>query len=208
MDPATARKRMVDRLQRADRIERPATADALRAVPRHEFLPNHAVARAYEDRPLRIGDGQTVSAPHMVARITDLIAPTAGDRVLEIGTGCGYHAAVTSELVGEEGAVVSVEYHESLARRARERLARLGYPVGVRVGDGHDGWPPEAPYDACYLTCAAASVPDALREQVAGPIVAPVGRGRQTLVRLTPTADGWERESHGGVRFVPMVGGN
>ena len=230
MDAETARHRMVDRLERAGRIERPATARAMRAVPRHLFLPDYSVTRAYEDRPLRIGANQTVSAPHIVARITDLLGVSPGDRVLEIGTGCGYHAAVTGTLVRggrtdtsgrtdgsdesdrtdeNDGAVVSVEYHERLAEQARERLARLDVPVRVRVGDGHEGWPAGAPYDAAYLTCAAETLPAPVLEQVreGGPVVAPVGRRDQRLVRVRRTDDGLRRETHGRVRFVPMLGG-
>ncbi len=206
MNAESARDRMVDRLQRDGTIQRPETAAAMRAVARHEFLPDRSVRRAYADRPLRIGNGQTVSAPHMVARIADLLAVEPGDRVLEIGTGCGYHAAVTAHLVGSDGRVVSVEYHERLARAARDRLAEL--PVDVHVGDGHDGWPSAAPYDAAYLTCAASSLPDAIRDQTPdGPVVAPVGRDQQRLVVVRPTDDGRTRSTHGRVRFVPMLGG-
>jgi protein-L-isoaspartate(D-aspartate) O-methyltransferase len=127
--------------------------------------------------------------------------------VLEIGTGCGYHAAVTGEIVGDDN-VYSVEYVERLAQDARRRLNRLGYDVRVRVGDGHAGWPEHAPYDAAYLTCAAVELPrkvvDHLR--VGGTIVAPVGTGRQTLVRATKTDAGLDRETHGAVRFVRMQG--
>jgi protein-L-isoaspartate(D-aspartate) O-methyltransferase len=206
MDFDTARDELVDRLLEAGRIERTATERALRAVPRHEFVPEARREAAYEDRPLPIGEGQTISAPHMVAIMTDLLAPDPGDDVLEIGTGCGYHAAVTSEVVGD-GTVYSVEVESDLASRARDLLDRLGYDVRVRVGDGFAGWPDEAPYDGAYLTCAPESVPRAVVEQVrpGGRIVAPVGRDRQELVRLIRRADGGlDRERHGGVRFVPM----
>lgn len=208
MNPATERERLVERLDRQGRIERDSTRDALLAVPRHEFVPEGQRRQAYADRPLSIGEGQTISAPHMVAVMTDLLALDAGDRVLEIGTGCGYHAAVTAEVVGPDN-VKSVEYHDSLAETARERFARLGYAVDVRVGDGHDGWADHAPYDAAYLTCASPELPDSVVEQVrpGGRLVAPLGRHRQTLVRATKRADGrLDREEHGGVRFVPMQG--
>jgi len=215
-DPAVRRERLVDRLRTQDRIERETTRQALLDVPRHEFVPESRRSDAYADRPLPIGKDQTISAPHMVAMMTDLLGLDAGDRVLEIGTGCGYHAAVTAAAVGigdgkgkgpDAGAVYSVEFHDPLAAAARERLSRLGYPIQVRVGDGHEGWPEHAPYDAAYLTCAAAEVPEAVIDQVrpGGRIVAPIGRGRQTLVRATRRADGGlDRERHGGVRFVPM----
>jgi len=201
-----ARSDLVDRLIEGGRLDRPATARAMLAVPRHEFVPPDRREAAYHDRPLPIGGGQTISAPHMVATMTDLLAPDPGDDVLEIGTGCGYHAAVTSEVI-DEGTVFSVEVDTDLAREARDRLARLGYDVRVRVADGHEGWPAHAPYDGAYLTCAPASMPEAVVEQVrpGGRIVAPVGRGRQELVRLTRRADGGvDHETHGSVRFVPM----
>ncbi|WP_338739980.1 protein-L-isoaspartate(D-aspartate) O-methyltransferase [Haloplanus salilacus] len=201
----SARSDLVDRLLDAGRIDRPATERALRAVPRHEFVPVSRREAAYEDRPLPIGEGQTISAPHMVAVMSDLLAPDPGDRILEVGTGCGYHAAVTAEIVDDT--VYSVEVERALADRARDRFDRLGYDVRVRVGDGFDGWPAKAPYDGAYLTCAPESVPDRIVEQVrpGGRIVAPVGRDRQELLRLTRRADGGiDRETHGGVRFVPM----
>ncbi len=207
-DYQTRRNEMVDALVRREAVERSATEAAIRAVPRHEFVPGARRSRAYDDRPLPIGEGQTVSAPHMVGIMTDLLAPDPGDRVLEIGTGCGYHAAVTAEIVGP-GNLHSVEYEASLAEDARERLGRLGYDVAVRAGDGSEGWPERAPFDGAYLTCAPESVPNAVVEQVrpGGRVVAPVGRERQRLVRLTRRADGSvERERHGGVRFVPMRG--
>ncbi|WP_049947863.1 protein-L-isoaspartate(D-aspartate) O-methyltransferase [Candidatus Halobonum tyrrellensis] len=209
MEFASAREAMVDRLEAGGYAERPATADALRAVPRHEFVPAERRGGAYDDRPLPIGDGQTISAPHMVAVMSDLLAPDPDDDVLEVGTGCGYHAAVTAELV-DDGTVSSVEYRPALADRARETLDSLGYDrVRVRVGDGHEGWPRHAPYDAAYLTCATPSVPDAVVDQVreGGVVVAPVGERRQRLVTLRVRADGIDREDHGGVRFVQMRGG-
>lgn len=205
-----ARERLVERLARRGDADRPETRSAIRSVPRHEFVPPERRDGAYRDRPLPIGSGQTISAPHMVGVMSDLLAPSSGDRVLEIGTGCGYHAAVTAELVGA-GTVYSVEYHAELAEDARERLARLGYDVEMRVGDGHEGWPEHAPYDGAYLTCAPEEIPEAIVEQVrpGGAIVGPVGRDRQRLVRLRRRADGGvDREQRGAVRFVPMRDGS
>ena len=209
-DYETERDEMVDELVRRGSVERSATEAAMRAVPRHEFVPENQRSRAYDDRPLPIGERQTVSAPHMVAIMTDLLAPDRGDRLLEIGTGCGYHAAVTAEMVGP-GRLYSVEYEEALAEDARERLGRLGYDVAIRTGNGREGWAEHAPFDGAYLTCAPESVPDAVVEQVrpGGRIVAPVGSERQQLVCLTRRADGGvECDHHGGVRFVPMRGGD
>ena len=204
-DLADSRERMVKALRsRTDANDR--VLGALGAVPRHEFVPESRRADAYADRPLPIGEEQTVSAPHMVAIMCNLLALSPDDRVLEIGTGCGYHAAVTAELCTE---VYSVEYHGRLARATRERLANLGYDIRVRTGDGREGWPEHAPYDACYLTCAAEEVPDALFEQVrpGGVLLAPVGDRVQQLVRFVVGESGVrERSEHGGVRFVPLLG--
>ena len=208
-DFETRRKRMVESLVEAGRIERNSTVEALRTVPRHEFVPEGRRDAAYADRPLPIGADQTISAPHMVGIMCDLLELEAGDEVLEVGTGCGYHAAVTAEIVGD-GNVYSVEYVERLAESARERLADLGYDVAVRVGDGRGGWSEHAPHDAAYLTCATASLPDAVVEQLraGGRIVAPVGTASQTLVKATKTAEGLQRAEHGAVRFVRMQGGD
>ncbi|MEF8867451.1 MAG: protein-L-isoaspartate(D-aspartate) O-methyltransferase [Haloarculaceae archaeon] len=207
-DWSARRNRMVDRLVRRDRIERESTERALRSVPRHEFVPESRRGAAYEDRPLPIGEGQTISAPHMVGVMCDRLALEPGERVLEVGTGCGYHAAVTAEIVGARN-VYTVEYHEDLARRAEARLERLGYGVHVRAGDGREGWPEAAPFDAAYLTCAAPEFPRKVVEQVrpGGRLLAPLGRRRQTLVAAWKRADGsLDREGGGAVRFVPLLG--
>lgn len=205
---------LVERLRRQQDVDETALA-AVRNVPRHEFVPESRQSAAYEDRPLPIDEGQTISAPHMVAVMVDLLSLSSGENVLEIGTGCGYHAAVTAEVVGP-GNVYSVEYHDALAARARETLQSLNYgDVSIRVGDGHDGWPDNAPYDAAYLTCAADDFPTDVVAQVrpGGRILAPIesnGRfGRaQRLVLAVKRADGsLDRDDRGAVRFVPMRGG-
>ena len=206
-DFVAAREKMVDRL--TDRIERPSTEAAMRAVPRHAFVPERRRNSAYEDRPLPIGQNQTISAPHMVAMMVDRLALDRGERVLEIGTGCGYHAAVTAEVVGAEH-VYSMEYHADLAENARETLSELGYgAISVHVGDGHGGWPEHAPYDAAYLTCVADSFPDAVVEQVrpGGRLLAPLGADPQRLVYAEKTDGGLRLEEGRRVRFVPMRGG-
>lgn len=205
-DFTSARNRMVSRLENSGRIDRSSTAAAMRAVPRHVFVPSGQRAEAYADRPLGIGEGQTISAPHMVAMMTDLLALEAGDRVLEIGTGCGYHAAVTAEIVGSEN-VYSVEYHETLAEQAIDKLEQTGYgDIQIRVGDGNRGWAAHAPFDAAYLTCAPSSLPEPVIDQVPdGVIVGPVGSTRQELVRVKRrNGSTVEETSHGGVRFVRM----
>ena len=206
MDTEQARDQLVDRLcERESLSER--TAAAMRAVPRHEFVPQSRRKDAYDDRPLPIGNGQTISAPHMVAIMIELLDADAGDRLLEIGTGCGYHAAVAAEIVGAEN-VFSVEYHPDLAKRARSTLSRLGYDeVQIRAGDGRDGWPAHAPYEAAYLTCAASEFPPALLEQVreGGTVLGPIDKRRQYLVRGVVGEDGLtEQTEHGAVRFVPL----
>ncbi|PSP72131.1 protein-L-isoaspartate O-methyltransferase [Halobacteriales archaeon QS_3_64_16] len=212
-DRRAERENLLVRLLDQGRIEREVTADALRAVPRHAFVPLAHREAAYEDRPLPIGEDQTISAPHMVDRMTDLLAPASDDRILEIGTGCGYHAALTAELASE---VKSVGYHANLAEEARDRLADLGYEnVAVQAGDGHGGLPEGATYDAAYLTCGASAIPDSVIEQVrpGGRILAPIetdsvlGRGGRPLVRVTKRPDGaLDREDHGSVRFVRTRG--
>lgn len=206
MDTEQARDQLVDRLcERASLSEQ--TAAAMRAVPRHEFVPQSRRKDAYDDRPLPIGNGQTISAPHMVAIMVELLNAEPGDRLLEIGTGCGYHAAVAAEIVGPEN-VFSIEYHSELAEHARSTLAELGYgDIQVRTGDGRDGWPDHAPYDAAYLTCAGAEFPPALLEQVrvGGVVLGPIGDDRQRLVRGVVGEDAIEnRTEHGAVRFVPL----
>ena len=204
MDWEARRERLVAHLAERERLD-DAVLDAIRSVPRHEFVPEQRREQAYADRPLPIGQDQTISAPHMVAIMADLLDLAPDDRVLEIGTGCGYHAAVTAELAGE---VFSVEYHADLAETARERLADLGYDeIAVRHGDGRDGWPEHAPYDRAYLTCGAEQFPRAVVEQVrpGGLLLGPLGSRPQTLVRARKRADGGlDRGHHGGVRFVTM----
>lgn len=203
---AAARRELVRALRRRlDASER--TLSAIGAVPRHEFVPESHRDAAYADRPLPIGHDQTVSAPHMVATMTDLVDVERGDRVCEVGTGCGYHAAVVAEVVGP-GNVFSAERVPELAAAARARLDRLGYDVTVVTGDGREAFADEPPFDAAYLTCAAPeSIPEGIvgRVRPGGRVVAPVRQhGRQRLVRLTVREDGVDREDHGGVRFVPM----
>ncbi len=200
-----ARNRLVDGLERSGRIDSEAVLSALRSVPRHEFVPDDQQDHAYHDRPLPIGHDQTISAPHMVAIMTDALGLAPDDRVLEIGTGCGYHAAVVATLV--DGPVSSVELIAPLATAAQRRFDGLDYDVRVKHGDGHEGWPEHAPYDAAYLTCATTEIPDAIIEQVTtgGTIVAPVGSTAQELIIARKRADGTlTRSSGGAVRFVRM----
>jgi protein-L-isoaspartate(D-aspartate) O-methyltransferase len=206
-----ARAAMVQRLLHAGYLQPGRVAEALREVPRHVFLPGHEDA-AYDDRPQPIGAGQTISAPHMVATMAEALHLEPGMKVLEVGSGSGYHAAVVAELVAPHGKVVSVERFEDLAAQARANLLHAGYDheqVEVVVGDGSEGWAPEAPYDRAYLTCAAPAVPQPVLEQVreGGILLAPIGeRQGQELLRITRTPEGDEEDDLGGCVFVPLVG--
>jgi protein-L-isoaspartate(D-aspartate) O-methyltransferase len=183
-----------------------AVLGAMRAVPRHRFVPAGEQEYAYSDGPLAIGLGQTISQPYIVALMTELIRPDRSMKVLEVGTGSGYQAAVLAECVGE---VYTIEILADLGRGAEALLASLGYRnVHVRIGDGYDGWPEAAPFDAVVVTAAPEEIPQPLLDQLAvgGRLVAPVGSGSQDLIRVTRTADGWRRETIAAVRFVPMTG--
>ncbi|NWJ42022.1 MAG: protein-L-isoaspartate(D-aspartate) O-methyltransferase [Geothrix sp.] len=206
---ATARARMVREQIAARGITNLRVLEAMGQVPRHEFVPAELRSRAYEDGPLPIGHGQTISQPYIVAFMTEALDPKPTDRVLEIGTGSGYQAAVLSGLVAE---VCSIELVEPLARRAETDLRRLGFThVKVRCGDGHLGWPEAAPFDAIIVTCAPEEVPPALVAQLkaGGRMIIPVGSqwGAQELVLLQRTPAGLEKNAVLPVRFVPMVKG-
>jgi protein-L-isoaspartate(D-aspartate) O-methyltransferase len=197
---------MVSKQIRARGIADASVLRAMERVRRDAFVPAELAPLAYADRPLLIGEGQTISQPYVVAWMTEALAPKPGDRVLEVGTGSGYQAAVLAEIVGR---VFTVEIVESLARRATERLAALGYGnVTVRAGDGYRGWPEEAPFDGVLVTAATPRVPPALLEQLreGGRLVLPLGDDPSELVVLTRTREGTERRSLGAVRFVPMTG--
>jgi protein-L-isoaspartate(D-aspartate) O-methyltransferase len=182
---------------------------AMQRVPRDAFVPVELLARAYEDGPLPIGQEQTISQPYIVALMAEALACGPGDRVLEIGTGSGYAAAVLSELAAE---VYTVERHESLAMRAEGRFHDLGYHnIFVRLGDGTLGWPEAAPFAAISVAAGGGHVPRALLDQLAvgGRLVIPVGEtpARQELLRVTRVGDhDYRRESLGAVVFVPLVG--
>ncbi len=181
---------------------------AMLATPRHEFVPDELKSKAYEDSPLPIGHGQTISQPYIVALMTEALRPREHERVLEIGTGSGYQAAVLSPLVKE---VFTMEIVEPLAQRAAATLARLGYlNVLVRAGDGWLGWPEKAPFDAIIVTCAPDKVPPALKEQLkdGGRMVIPVGKEGevQQLILLEKNGASLNQRALLPVRFVPMTG--
>jgi protein-L-isoaspartate(D-aspartate) O-methyltransferase len=208
-DDSSARKRMVkQQLAAPDRgITNARVLAVIGKVPRHEFVPAELRAQAYEDRPLPIGFDQTISQPFIVAFMTEQLEPKPTDKVLEIGTGSGYQAAVLSELVQ---AVYTIEIVEPLARRAEADLKRLGYTnVVVRAGDGYKGWPDAAPFDAVIVTCAPDHVPQPLVDQLkeGGRMIIPVGPlGNQELYLLRKREGKVERRAILPVRFVPMTG--
>ena len=181
--------------------------DAMRQVPRHLFVPKDTRGLAYCDGPLPIGQGQTISQPYIVALMTELLELTGQEKVLELGTGSGYQAAILSRLVGQ---VYSVERHAALAEQAEKVLAQLGYDnVVISVGDGTLGWPEHSPYEAIIVTAAAPDIPQPLMEQLAdgGRLVAPVGsRWSQVLAKVKRQGETLVREHLTAVAFVPLVG--
>ena len=208
MTSARTRDRLVKRL-RQDGIRSDAVLEQIRTVPRHLFVDEALASRAYEDTALPIGLGQTISQPYVVARMTEaLLDGFAGEKVLEIGTGCGYQTAVLAPLVKE---VYTVERIPELMRKAKRILRELDiYNVRFRPGDGWEGWPKYAPYDGILVAAAAPEVPQKLLEQLApgGRLVMPVGpAGRQDLVMITRRDDHYEQVSLGAVSFVPLVKG-
>ena len=197
---------MVSRQIEARGVTSPRVLDAMRKVPRHLYVPERLRGESYRDGPLPIGLGQTISQPYIVALMTEAIHPEATMKVLEVGTGSGYQAAVLAECVGQ---VFTIEIVPELGRQAEQRLERLGYAnVHTRVGDGFDGWPDEAPFDGIVVTAAPEQIPQPLLDQLAvgGRLVIPVGRASQDLIVVTRTESGYERRSITPVRFVPMTG--
>jgi len=181
--------------------------DAVRRVPRHRFVPRHMARWAYLDRPLPIGKGQTVSQPYIVALSLEALCVAPGDRVLEVGTGSGYQAALLAELGAE---VFTIERHEQLAETARARLADLGYSrVQIRVGDGTLGWPEEAPFKGIVVSAGAPMIPPSLKDQLdtRGRMVIPTGDRWSQELWLVERADGDWRKTHlCPCAFVPLVG--
>jgi len=206
-DPfSAARERMVRLDIEARGVRNGEVLRVMRATPRHLFVPPALQAEAYADRPLSIGFSATISQPYIVALMTELIEPSPAHRVLEVGTGSGYQAAVLAQLVTQ---VYTIEIVPELAQSARETLARLGYHnVTVRQGDGYQGWPEAAPFDRIILTAAPLAIPPKLIDQLqrGGRLVAPVGElPHQELVVVEKKADGsLRRRSAGAVLFVPM----
>ena len=210
LDPLQARqlrRKLVAEIAANKDVRSESVLQALRNVPRHLFTNNALLDLSYADHPLPIGYEQTISQPTIVAIMTEALELTGKERVLEIGTGSGYQAAILSLLSRQ---VFSMELVEDLGQAAKLRLANLGYRnVQVRIGDGYQGWPEEAPFDRILLTAAPPSVPQILLDELTanGILVAPIGRahGAQSLYRFRKMKSSIEQEELGGVRFVPMI---
>lgn len=203
------RQRLIEQLLKTSHLTSARTAAAMLAVPRERFVPTHLTHRAYDDEPLPIGLEQTISAPHMVALMTDALLPMPGMLVLEVGSGSGYQAAVLGRIVEPSGRVVTVERIPALAERARAALRETGVTnVDVKTGDGSMGYAPGAPYDRIVVTASAPDVPPPLLDQLAlnGILVVPIGGRECELVRIRKTTTGLVREALGLCAFVPLLG--
>ncbi|MEF8848556.1 MAG: protein-L-isoaspartate O-methyltransferase [Candidatus Thermoplasmatota archaeon] len=202
-------KRMVENLKREGRIKSKKVEKAFLKVSREKFVPSSVKESAYVDTPLQIGQGQTISAPHMIAIMVEELKLREGQKVLEIGAGSGYHAAIVSKIVGKKGHVYTVERFRALINKAENNLKKSGIKnVEVFEGDGSEGLEKYAPYDRIYVTCASPDIPEPLKNQLGknGILLVPVGRHFCRLTRLTKTNDGFKSEDLGGCAFVPMIG--
>ena len=205
------RNRLVDSLKQRGYVTSRGVEEAMRKVPREEFLPADLKEEAYVDSPLPIGEGQTISAPHMVAIMVENLKLRPGLMILEVGTGSGYHAAVCAEIIGPNGHVYSIERITELASFAEANLKRTGYAkqVTVILGDGSKGLLDHAPYDRIFVAAGAPDIPSPLTAQLApgGKLLVPVGtRWYQDLIRVTRNGAKLEKENLGGCVFVPLLG--
>lgn len=201
-------EQMVETQIKARGIKDEKVLSAMLKVPRHEFVPSLWRFLAYADRPLPIGEGQTISQPYIVALMTELLELKGTEKVLEIGTGSGYQAAILAEIVPE---VYTIEIIPELTKTAEERLKKLGYEnIFVKCGDGYYGWPEKSPFDAIIVTCGAGHIPPALIEQLAegGRMVIPVGKGWQKLLLVRKKNEKVTTEFVTDVIFVPLLGGH
>ena len=204
-----SREQLVNRLFKEGYIKTDTVKKAFLKVPREEFIPEYLKMQAYIDRPLEIGNGQTISAPHMVAIMCEALDIFEGQKILEIGTGSGYHAAIVSQLVGEKGHVYTIERFENLAKGARENLKNTGIAnITVEVGDGSEGLKKYEPYDRIYITCAAPNIPKPLIDQLndSGKLLSPVGSMYCELQLIEKKGKDVISKDLGGCVFVPLVG--
>ncbi|MFQ6114140.1 MAG: protein-L-isoaspartate(D-aspartate) O-methyltransferase [bacterium] len=201
------RKKMIDKQIRARGIHNPLVLKAMEMVPRHRFVDERLESAAYDDTPLPIGENQTISQPYIVAYMTAALELKGCEKVLEVGMGSGYQAAVLSVIVAH---VFTIEINENLAIETAQRLKKMGYSnISIRYGDGYAGWPERAPFDGIVVTAAAHHIPGPLVEQlkIGGKMVIPVGEAYQDLIVATKLSDGSiKKESRLPVRFVPMSG--
>ena len=209
MDFESKRIELVKRLCWEGRISTFEVEKAFLDVPREVFVPNGLKKYAYVDTPLEIGSGQTISAPHMVAIMCESLDLKKGQKILEVGAGSGYHAAIISKIVGKNGHVYSIERHKKLVNNAKENLKKANIKnVTVETGDGSMGLPKHAPYDRIYVTCAAPDIPPPLKEQLkeGGKLMVPVGDTICELVLLEKKGKKFTIKNLGGCAFVPLVG--
>jgi protein-L-isoaspartate(D-aspartate) O-methyltransferase len=207
-EPTQAQADLLARLGEAGVVGDPLVEEAMLDVPRDLFVPDDLKDMAYEDQPLPVGHGQTISAPHMVAMMTTALDIKRGSHVLEVGTGLGYHAAVLKAVVGDEGRVTSIEFMPELAKIARTNLANAGFAVDVRDGDGYLGAEDLAPFDSILITCAIPRIPDVLLNQLrdGGHVVAPIGHTDCALVVGRRSGKTLDIEELGQCRFVNAQG--
>lgn len=207
-DPTPDQEELLALLAEAGAVADPRVEEAMLTVPRHLFVPDDMKDMAYQDQPLPVGHGQTISAPHMVAMMSSALQLERGHNVLEVGTGQGYHAAVLKAMVGDEGTVTSIEYVAELAELARANLKEAGLDVAVRHGDGYEGAPDLAPFDAILVTCAIPRIPQSLADQLAerGHLVAPIGHTDCVLVVARKRRGRLHVDELSGCRFVNAQG--
>lgn len=203
------RKQLINKLIMEHHIQTPEVKKAFQETPRELFVPKHIQNYAYVDTPLDIGNGQTISAPHMVAIMCEKLDIQENQKILEIGAGSGYHAAVVSKIIGPNGHVYTIERHPELAEQAQRNLQKANITnVTVETGDGSEGLPKYAPYDRIYVTCAAPDIPEPLIEQLSDPglLMIPVGRIICNLQLLEKKQGKIKTKNLGGCAFVPLVG--
>jgi len=211
MDFYDQRRKLVSKLKKEGRIKTVEIEQAFLEIPRETFIPEHLNYYAYSDTPLEIGHGQTISAPHMVAIMCEDLDLKEGQKILEIGSGSGYHAAIISKIIGKEGHVFSVERISSLANFAKKNLMEIGINnVDIIIGDGSIGFQEKAPYDRIYVTCAAPRIPSLLIEQLKDPgkLMVPIGNIFCSLDLLEKVEGKTIIKNLGGCAFVPMIGKN
>jgi len=207
MTPQEKRKNLVEYLKKQGRIKRKEIQNAFLEIPREKFIPPIFEKYAYSDTPLEIGEGQTISAPHMIAIMCEELDLKKDQKILEIGTGLGYHAAIVAKIIEPNGHIYTIERHKTLAEKAKQNLKNTKN-VTVEIGDGSEGLAKYAPYDRIYVTCAAPSIPQPLIEQLKDPgkMLIPVGGTICTLYLLEKNNGKIKKEDHGGCAFVPLIG--